>query len=98
MAPAAGKDAAGQRSTAPTLFAEMWADIRHPNGLTAIQSDAELSLVKASIRIDYVPGVTATMWIEVEGTELVYDIKATLLDPTAARYIDLVCVQGARRA
>lgn len=93
---AAGRDSAGQPSKASVLFAEVWADVRHPNGLEAIKSDALLSLVKASIRIDYIDGVTAEMWVENE--DAIYDIRAVLKDPTGRRHIDLVCELGARRA
>lgn len=93
---AAGRDSAGQPNRGSVLVAELWADIRHPNGLEAIRSDALLSLVKASIRIDYIDGVTAEMWVENEGA--IYDIRAVLKDPTGRRYLDLVCEQGAKRA
>lgn len=78
------------------LFAEVWADVRHPSGLEAIKSDSLLSIVKASIRIDFLQGVTAEMWVEHD--DQVYDIRAVLKDPTGRRYQDLACETGAKRA
>ncbi|MCR6477529.1 head closure protein [Variovorax phage VarioGold] len=91
-----GRDTAGQPQTGSVEVATVWADVRHPNGLETIKSDAELSIVKASIRIRYLDGIVAGMWVEHDGET--YDIRAVLKDPTGRRYLDLVCQTGARRA
>ncbi len=91
------KDSAGQLVKAPTLFAEAWADIRHPTGVATLRSDAELSQVKASIRVDYIEGVIGTMWVEAVEEGLVYDIQAALPDIARKDHLDLVCTLGVRR-
>lgn len=85
---AAGQDAIGQPVETWSLVAAVWADIRHPSGLSAIKADADTSLVKASIRIRYRTGLDAGMRAVQGGG--VYDIKAVLPD-SKKQYIDLVC-------
>jgi SPP1 family predicted phage head-tail adaptor len=72
--------------------ATVWANIRHLSGAESIRSDADVSIVKASIRIRYRTDVTAAMRV-VYGTTI-YDIQAVLLDAVGREYCDLVCVEG----
>lgn len=69
--------------------AQVWADIRHQNGLEAIKADAHTSIVKASIRIRYRADLDASMRV-VYG-ESIYKIKAVLPDLVGKRYVDLAC-------
>lgn len=85
---AAGQDAIGQPVTSWELVASVWADIRHQSGLSAIKGGADVSTVKASIRIRHRAGLDAGMRV-VHGATI-YDIKAVLPDD-ARQYVDLVC-------
>lgn len=87
------QDALGQPVETWSDVATVWADIRHPSGLSAIKADADVSLVKASIRIRYRAGLDAGMRA-VHGT-VVYDIQAVLPDEAERLYVDLVCVRVA---
>ncbi len=70
-----------------TTAATVWADIRHQNGLEAIKSGADTSVVKASVRIRYRASVTAGMRL-VFGSAT-YNITAVLPD-AGKRWTDLV--------
>lgn len=86
---AAGQDAIGQPVMTWSDFATVWASIRHPSGLQAIKGDADVSVVKASIRIRYRTDITAGMRV-LHGA-VVYDIKAVLPDESGKVHADLVC-------
>lgn len=88
LRPAAGTDAIGQPTGTPELVAAVWASIKHPSGLAAIKAGADVSIVKASIRIRYRTGLDAGMWVEHGAAR--YDIKAVLPN-RAEGYVDLVC-------
>lgn len=66
------------------------ANVRHRSGLGAIKADAEVSIVRASIRIRRRSDVGAGM--RVVFLETVYDIEAVLPGETR-EYVDLVCKQ-----
>ena len=68
--------------------AKVWADVKHKSGLGTIKADAEVSIVRASIRIRRRTGVDAGMRVLFDGN--VYELKAVLPGPTR-EYIDLVC-------
>lgn len=72
------------------------ADVRHRSGLSTIKADAEVSIVRASIRIRRRADVTAGMRVLHSGQ--IYDIEAVLPGETR-EYIDLVCklIQGKAR-
>ena len=82
------QDAIGQPVVAWSLFAAVWANIRHPSGLQAIKASADVSTTAASIRIRYRAGIDASQRV-VHGADS-YDIKAVLPNP-AQGFIDLVC-------
>lgn len=86
--PATGVDAIGQPATGSELVAAVWASIRHPSGLATIKAGADVSIVKASIRIRYCAGIDAGMSVEHGAAR--YDIKAVLPN-RAEGTIDLVC-------
>ncbi|WP_159917868.1 phage head closure protein [Pantoea sp. 18069] len=82
-----------------TPLSEAWEDItaqrlaanvRHRSGLGAIKADAEVSIVRASIRIRRRTDVDAGMRVVFMFT--LYDIEAVLPGETR-EYIDLVCKQ-----
>ena len=75
-------------SVAWVELAKVWADVQHRSGLGAIKADAEVSIVRASIRIRRRTDVDAGMRV-LFGTT-VYDIEAVLPGSTR-EYVDLVC-------
>lgn len=75
-------------ATAWVEFAKVWADVKHPSGLGAIKADAEVSIVRASIRIRCRAGIEAGM--RVLFGVAVYDIEAVLPGRTR-EYLDLAC-------
>ena len=82
------QDELGQPIESWVLVAAVWASVKHVSGLSAIKGDADVSTVKASIRIRYMAGIDAGMRV-VHGASI-YDIKAVLPNQ-AERYVDLVC-------
>lgn len=64
------------------------ADVKHLSGLGTIKADAEVSIVRASIRIRRRRDVTGGMRVLFDGS--VYSIKSVLPGPTR-ECIDLVC-------
>lgn len=68
--------------------ATVWADVLHKSGLGTIKADAEVSIVRASIRIRRRAGVDAAMRVLFGSS--VYSIEAVLPGPTR-EYMDLVC-------
>lgn len=83
------QDAGGQLVDAWADVATVWADIRNPTGLGAIRADAQVSVVKTSIRIRWRTDIDAGMRL-VHGMT-VYDIGAVLPDHAGRTYVDLVC-------
>ena len=71
-------------------LAKAWADVKHPSGLGAIKADADVSIVRASIRIRRRTDVDAGMRVLFGAG--VYDIKAVLPGPFRD-YVDLICVK-----
>lgn len=84
----AGHDAAGQPSASWSDLASVWANVRVLSGAQAIKADAEISTVRASIRIRLRDDVTAGM-IVVDGSTT-YDIRAVVKNAAEAS-ADLLC-------
>ena len=82
------QDELGQPIESWVLVAAVWASVKHVSGLSAIKGDADVSTVKASIRIRYLALLNAGMRV-VHGADT-YDIKAVLPN-RAEGFIDLVC-------
>lgn len=80
-------DALGQPSTSWLTTASVWADIRHQNGLSAIKSGVDVSVVKASIRMRH-RAVNAGQRILHDG--VAFNIESVLPDGRSA-YVDCVC-------
>lgn len=68
--------------------ASVWANVKHRSGLSAIKAEADVSIVRASIRIRRRTDVDAGMRVLFGG--LVYEIDSILPGDTR-EYIDLVC-------
>ncbi len=75
--------------------ATVWASVAHKSGLETVKSDADVSIVSASIRIRYRESITAGMRVLYGRT--VYDIRAVLPDASGKVYTDLVCQSGANQ-
>lgn len=75
--------------------ATVWANVAHKSGLETLKSDADVSIVKASIRIRRRTDVTAGMRVLCDGK--VYDIRAVLDDVAGRVFVDLVCETGANQ-
>lgn len=82
------KDPLGQMIESWVEVARPWANIRYPSGLATIKAGADVSAVKASIRIRHRSGLDAGM--RARYLTEVFDIKAVLPD-RRREYIDLVC-------
>ena len=70
-------------------FATVPANIKGLSGSESIKADAEVSVVKVSIRIRYRTDIDASMRIKRGDT--VYEIRAVLSDEARQEHIDLVC-------
>ncbi|AGW94602.1 hypothetical protein N234_31640 [Ralstonia pickettii DTP0602] len=86
---ATGQDEIGQPVETWADVSTVWANIRHTSGMEAIKAGADVSIVRASIRIRWRTGIDAGMRV-VHGAT-VYDIKAVLADEVGRKHVDLVC-------
>jgi SPP1 family predicted phage head-tail adaptor len=88
MDPPTGEDAGGQPLKNWTERGQRWADVRVLGGLETIRAGADLSIVKASIRMRHCTDITEANRISYAG--VTYNVKAVLPDGTR-HHIDLVC-------
>lgn len=86
---AAGQDALGQPVQTWSLVAELWAHILHSSGIETIKAGAEMSIVRASIRVRYTRQITAGMRILADG--YTYNVVAVLPDMGGKQFTDLTC-------
>lgn len=89
QSPGTTQDELGQPIPGWTDFATVWADIRMKSGLESIKAGAPVSVVTASIRIRYRPGITAGM--RVAHNLVNYEIKAVMPDVSGREFLDLAC-------
>lgn len=82
------RDATGQVSPSWVLVDEVWGDVLHQSGSETIKGQADVSLVRASIRIRRRGDVVAGMRVE-HGAQI-FDIKAVLPD-NVGDAMNLVC-------
>jgi SPP1 family predicted phage head-tail adaptor len=85
----AGADALGQPVQTWTDFSTVWGEIKFNSGMQTVRSDADISIIKASVRIRYATGITAGMRATAAG--YVFHIKAVLPDISGKQYTDMVC-------
>lgn len=86
---AAGQDAIGQPVQTWSTVAELWAHILHSSGLETIKAGAEMSVVRASIRVRYTRQISAGM--RVVADSFTYNVVAVLPDLEGKQYTDLTC-------
>ena len=89
--PEGGQDSVGQPNTGGDEVASVWADVRTQGGLESIRSGAEVSTIRASIRIRYRTDITAAMRVLDVASGAVYAIRAVLPDVQTREHLDLVC-------
>ncbi|MCE3262620.1 MAG: hypothetical protein K0R43_1699 [Pseudoduganella sp.] len=89
QARAGSTDDLGQPNDTWSTVAEPWADIRYLNGMSAIKTGADHSVVQASIRLRYRTGLNAGMRVVYGAT--VFEIQAILPDEHGRVYMDLTC-------
>ena len=82
-------DALGQPTETWAELAAVWAEIRHPSGVQQIKAGAEVSAVRASIKVRQRDDVTPAMRVVHGATS--YDIKAVLPDEVGRAFMFLVC-------
>lgn len=68
--------------------AKVWSNVRHQSGSESIRAGADVSIVRASIRIRWRAGIDAGMRVLHVGQ--VYDIEA-VLPGVGRQHVDLVC-------
>lgn len=83
-----GQDEIGQPVETWADVATVWASVAYLSGLQAIKAGADVSILKASVRIRYRTGLDAGM--RITHGAVVFDIKAVLPD-ARKQYVDLVC-------
>lgn len=67
-------------------YATIWANVRHLSGTESIKAGADVSVVRASIRIRWRTDITAGMRVMVGAA--MYDVEAVLPGPRR-EYVDL---------
>ena len=69
--------------------ATVWSNVKHLSGSEAIKADAEVSTVRASIRIRFRSDITAGMRVLIGLA--VYQIEAVMPDMGRREFVDLAC-------
>lgn len=83
------RDAAGQRAKGWEVARTLWANVKFQTGAEVMRADANVSIVKCSIRIRARRNVDASMGARYLGVD--YDIRAVLPDSNDRDYMFLVC-------
>jgi len=84
-----GRDSAGQPVETWPVLRPVWANVKFQSGAGAMRANADLSIVKCSIRIRVRRDVDASMRVRHLGID--YDIKAVLPDSEDRDFMFLVC-------
>lgn len=88
QSPGTMQDAAGQPLATWTTVARVWADVRYQTGLERVRAGAVSTVVQASVRIRWRPGVTPAQRLVLDGRPMA--IKSVLPD-REKEHLDLVC-------
>lgn len=86
---AAGRDAAGQRAKRWEVARPLWSNVKFQTGAEVMRADADVSIVKCSIRIRARRDVDASMGARYQGVD--YEIKAVLPDSADRDFMFLAC-------
>lgn len=84
-----GADSIGQPTAEWIDLGVFWADVRHLRGLETLRAGADVSVLRASVRMWHRAEVTAAMQV-VHG-DTTYEIKSPPLRNSDKRFMDLVC-------
>lgn len=84
-----GRDRAGQPVESWPVLRATWANVKFQSGAGAMHANADLSIVKCSIRIRVCRDVDASMRARYQG--VVYEIKAVRPDSDSRDFMFLVC-------
>lgn len=84
-----GRDGAGQPVENWPVLREAWANVKFQSGAEVMRANADVSVVKCSIRIRARRDVDASMRARHLG--VVYDIQAVLPDSNDRDFMFLVC-------
>lgn len=85
------RDPAGQPIMTWAVHASVWASVIYPSGVEAIRASANVSTLRASVRIRYRPGITTAMRVRLREGD--FDIQSSL--PKDTIFLDLVCERTA---
>ncbi len=85
----AGRDGAGQPVENWPVLREVWANVKFQSGAEVMRANADVSIVKCSIRIRVARDVDASMRARHKG--VAYDIQAVLPDSNDRDFMFLVC-------
>lgn len=89
LQPEAGKDAYGQPLSGWTPLSPIWADVQFESGKEVLRAGAEVSVLRASVRIRARKDVTAGWRIRYNGRD--FDIKGPPRPDRDPFYMFLVC-------
>lgn len=89
LKPAAGRDAAGQRTKGWDVVRTIWANVKFQTGAEVMRADTEKSIVKCSIRVRRRADVDASMGARYQGFN--YNIQAVLPDSADRDFMFLAC-------
>ena len=70
-------------------YTTVWANVRHLSGTESIKAGADVSVVRASIRIRWREGVDAGQRVLIGSA--IYQIQAVMPDLGGREYVDMVC-------
>ncbi|WP_268906931.1 phage head closure protein [Burkholderia sp. USMB20] len=80
------------KSWVPVGSGDVWASIKVLSGIASVKADAEISEIRASIRLRFRADLRAGMRVTERGTGATFDVKAVLPDLEGREYVDLVCL------
>ena len=86
---ATGRDGAGQPVESWPVLRGVWANVKFQSGAEVMRANADVSIVKCSIRIRAVRDVDSSMRARHKG--VVYDIQAVLPDSNNRDFMFLAC-------
>ena len=87
--PSSTQDSAGQPLLTWSDVATVYANVRYQSGVEAIKANAETSVARVSLNINYRTGLTSAMRVLMGST--VFKIETVLPDETDRNALNLVC-------
>ena len=84
-----GRDAAGQPAENWPEVATIWAHVKFETGAQVLRANADISVVRVSIRIRARADVDQTFRVRHKGVE--YDVKSVIPDSGDRAFVFLVC-------